>query len=237
MSAAPKPARARQQLDRVIDRPQRQERRAGRHRAREQLERGGGDDAQRALAADVQVAQIVTSIVLAQAAQAVPELPFGGDHFQAQRQLARIAVAQHLGAAGIGGQVAAYGAAALGGQAQREQPAGIGGGLLHRLQDAAGLDRDRVVVGIDVADAVQARRRQQHRLAGVVRRGAAAQPGIAALRHHRRAMLRAQAHRLRDLGGAARPDDGLRRAAVAAPPILQVGFGVGAGQDMGGAQE
>ena len=89
-------------------------------RHREQLERGGGDDAQRAFAADEQIAQVVAGVVLAQATQALPDLALGRHHLQAQAQLAGIAVAQHRRAAGIGGQVAADGATALGRQAERE---------------------------------------------------------------------------------------------------------------------
>jgi hypothetical protein len=41
-------------------------------RAREQAQRRGRDDAQRTLAADEQVAQVVAGVVLAQAVQAAP---------------------------------------------------------------------------------------------------------------------------------------------------------------------
>ena len=85
-----------------------------------ELERGGGDDAQRAFAADVEVAQVIAGIVFAQARQAVPDLAGGGHHFEAQAEVACIAVAQHLRAAGVGGQVAAQGAAAFCGQTERK---------------------------------------------------------------------------------------------------------------------
>ena len=107
---------------------------------REQLQRRGGDDAERAFAADEQVAQVVAGVVLAQPAQAVPDLAVGGDDLEAEAQVARRAVAQHLRAAGVGRQIAADRATAFGRQAEREQQAGVGGRLLHRLQDAAGLD-------------------------------------------------------------------------------------------------
>ena len=71
-------------------------------RQRIELHRRGGDDAQRAFAADEQVAQVVAGVVLAQARQALPDLALRRDHFQPQAQLARVAVAHHLGAAGIG---------------------------------------------------------------------------------------------------------------------------------------
>ena len=63
------------------------------------------------------MAQVVAGVVFAQTRQTIPNFALGGDHFQAQAQLTRIAIAHHLRAAGIGGQVAADGAAALGRQA------------------------------------------------------------------------------------------------------------------------
>ena len=79
--------------------------------------------AERAFAADQQVAQVVAGVVLAQRREAVPDLALGGHDLEAEAQLARVAVAQHLRAAGVGGEVAADRAAALGGQAEREQQA------------------------------------------------------------------------------------------------------------------
>ena len=51
---------------------------------RKQLEYRRGDDAERAFGADEQVAQVVAGVVLAQAAQAVPDLALRRDDFQAQ---------------------------------------------------------------------------------------------------------------------------------------------------------
>ncbi len=56
---------------------------------------------------------------------------------------------------------------------QRQQAAGLGGGLLGRLQGGAGLDGQRQVQRVDVADAVQARQ-AEHDLAAVLRRHRAA---------------------------------------------------------------
>ncbi|KAG1246413.1 hypothetical protein G6F65_020701 [Rhizopus arrhizus] len=109
VSAAPKPERARDSTSTAWS-------------IVSSLQRGGRDDAQRSLAADIQVAQVIAGVVLAQAAQAVPDFAFRGHHFQAQRQVARVAVAQHLGAAGVGGQVAANRAAAFGRKAERKHP-------------------------------------------------------------------------------------------------------------------
>ena len=188
-------------------------------RPRLQLQRGRGDDAQRAFAADEQVAQVVAGVVLAQARQAVPHLAVGGHHLQAQAQLARIAVAQHLGAAGIGGQVAADGATALGGQAQRQQQPGVGRGLLQRLQHAAGLGGERQVGAVDGAHAVQARQAEQHLRAAGIGHAAADQAGVAALRHHAGAVRGAGPQHGSHLRGVGRAHHGQRTAAEALAPV------------------
>ena len=96
----------------------------------EELQGGGGDDPERAFAADKELLQIVAGVVLAQAAQPVPDPPVRQHDFQAQGQLARISVAQYRDAAGIGRQIAADLAAALGAEAEGEQPVSFGGRLL-----------------------------------------------------------------------------------------------------------
>ena len=99
-------------------------------RFREELQGRGGNDPERAFAADKELLQIVAGVVLAQPAQTVPDPPVGQHDLEPQRQLAGIAVAQHRDAAGIGRQIAADLAAALGSEAQREQPVRLGGRLL-----------------------------------------------------------------------------------------------------------
>ena len=108
------------------------------------------------------VTQVVAGIVLAQAAQAVPQFAGRGHHFQPQAQFARVAVAQHRGAAGIGAEVAADGAAAFRRQAQREQAAVLARHFLQVLQHHAGLDRDGVVERIDLAHALEPLQRDHH---------------------------------------------------------------------------
>ncbi len=99
-------------------------------RFRKELQGRGGDDPERAFAANKKLLQIVAGIVLAQAAQPVPDPPVREHDLEAQGQLARIAVAQYRDAAGIGRQIAADLAAALGAEAEGEQPVGLGGRLL-----------------------------------------------------------------------------------------------------------
>src|SRR5580704_6590385 len=70
-------------------------------RSREQLQGRGGDDPERAFAADEELLQVVAGIVLAQAAQPVPDPPIREHDFEAQGQLARIAVAQYRDAAAL----------------------------------------------------------------------------------------------------------------------------------------
>ncbi|MCY1544818.1 hypothetical protein D9M68_807240 [compost metagenome] len=75
--------------------------------------------------------EVVAGVVLAQGGQAVPDRAVGQHHFQAQDVVARVAVAQHAGAAGIGGDGAADLARAFRAQADRVQPAFGGGRFLH----------------------------------------------------------------------------------------------------------
>ena len=66
-----------------------------------------GDHAERALGADEQLGQVVAGVVLAEPAQPVPDAAVGQHDLEAEHQLAGHAVAQHRGAAGVGGEVAA----------------------------------------------------------------------------------------------------------------------------------
>src|SRR6202011_5219976 len=116
----------------------------------------GSNDPERALAADEELLQIVAGIVLAQAAQPVPDPPVREHDLEAQSQLARIAVAQYRDAAGIGRQIAADLAAALAAEAERKRPVGLGGGLVQMREDAAGLDGHCEIDRVDRADAVHA---------------------------------------------------------------------------------
>ena len=72
-----------------------------------------GDDAERAFGADEEIAQVVAGIVFFQLRQAVENTPVGQHHFQPERHLARHAIGERGGAAGIGGEIAADGAASF----------------------------------------------------------------------------------------------------------------------------
>ncbi len=114
-------ARAREQLHRVFDARQAEERGLDGFRQREKAQGRGGDDAERAFAADEELLHVVAGIVLAQRAQAVPHAAIGQHDFEAEHQRARIAVAQHLDTAGIGRDIAADLARAFGAEAQGEE--------------------------------------------------------------------------------------------------------------------
>ena len=158
------------------------------------------------------------------------DFAFGRNDLHTQDQLARIAVAQHLRAAGIGGQIAAYGATAFRRQAQGEQAVGIARGLLHGLQNAAGLDHHGVVVGVDAAHLVQPPQRQDQRRAAVVGRGPAAQTGVAPLRDDRHLVGDAPLDELCHFLDRTRPGHGNGLAGIAAAPVNQIGLRVLAGQ-------
>ena len=194
-----------------------------RGRQRVQLHGRRGDDAQRAFAANEQVAQVVAGVVLAQAAQAVPDLALRRHHLQTQAQFARIAVAQHLGAASVATQVAANGATAFGRQAQRKQKAGLVRVLLQRLQYAAGFHGDGQVGAVQRAYAVQAPQTEHDLAPAGVWRGAAHQTGVAALRHQGHAGFGAGAHDRGDFGRRARLHHGQRAARMAFAPVLLPG--------------
>ncbi len=78
-----------------------------------------GDHAQGAFRADEHLLEVVAAIVLVQDAHHLQHRAVGQHHFQAQHQGAGHAIAHDMGAAGIGGDVAANGATAFRRQADR----------------------------------------------------------------------------------------------------------------------
>ncbi|MNV41628.1 hypothetical protein D3C71_1332690 [compost metagenome] len=203
-----------------------------------QLEHGGGDDAHRALGADEQVFKVEARVVLAQRCQPVPDGAVGQHHFQAQNVVAGIAVAQHAGAARVGGDGAANLAGAFGAQADRVQPAFGGGGVLHRGQHAARFDFHGIVRRVDPAHAAHAGQvHNDGRRAGRVWHRAAAQAGVAALGQYRRGVGVAEPDDVSHLLRVARQGDAQRRTLVPAAPVFGVARGVGLGvKDGVGAQ-
>ena len=76
---------------------------------REELDAGGGDDAQGALGTGQEPLEVVAGIVLAQAAEATPDLAVGEHGLQAQDKVPGRAKAENSDAAGVGRDDAAQG--------------------------------------------------------------------------------------------------------------------------------
>ena len=181
---------------------------------RHQLEHGGGDDAQRAFGAYEQLLEVIAGVVLAQSAQRRVDAAIGQHGFDAQRQVAHVAVAQHRGAAGVGREIAADLARAFGTYAQREQAPRVFGRGARSLQRHAGLQRHRVVDDIDFLHLVHAAQIEHHGVANGIGHGAAHQRGVAALGHDRHVVLEAQRQHFADLLRVRRQHDGQRLAVV-----------------------
>ena len=193
-----------------------------RARQRKGLEAGGRDDAKCSLRADVEIAQVVAGVVLAQAAQAVPHLARRQHDLEAQAQLTRVAIAQDLDAAGIGTQIASDRRAAFGREGKRKQAVVRAGGFLHVEQDTAGFGGQRVVGRVNRADALHAPERQEDRAAGVIRGGASHQSRVAALGHDRCARLRAPGDDPGDFLRRRGQDHRLCAPRIASAPVDQV---------------
>ena len=148
--------------------------------------------------------------------------PVGEHDFEPEHEIARHAIGQRAGAAGIGREIAADGAASFRAERQRKQAVDVGGGLLRLDEHDAGLAGHGVRRGVDLADLVHARERQ-HDLA-VVRRLAADKAGIAALRHDRGIRLVGELQDGRDFRRRARPQHDLRVAAIEPALLGEVGF-------------
>src|SRR5262245_42187578 len=78
-----------------------------------ELQHGGGDDPERPLGADEKLLQVVAGVVLAQPAKPFPDLARRQDDLQAEDEIARGAVSEHLHAASVRREVPADLAAAL----------------------------------------------------------------------------------------------------------------------------
>ena len=216
-------ARLAEQLDGIVERGKPEKRCRHLVRIWRKLHGHGRDDAQGAFGADEQLLQVDPAIVLPKRRQSVEDAAVRQDHFQTEDQLARHPVSQHVDAAGIGGDVAAYAAGALGAERQREEHALFGHRVLEFGQDAACLDHRRKVVGIDLAYPVHSFQAENDLVRIGVRRRPENETCITALRHDRKAKLAARPDRLRDLLGRAGPQHGHRIAGHIAMPIAAIG--------------
>ena len=130
------------------------------------------------------------------------------------------AVAQHVIAAGIGGDIAADGAAAFRTQAQGKQQTFGSGRFLCLFESDAGFGGQRHAVRVDGADAVHARQAQQH--FAVERNLSADQTGIAALGHDGGAGLVADGEDCGDFLGGRGLEQQRAVAVVFAAPFFQM---------------
>ena len=76
-------------------------------RARHQFQHSPGDDAESAFGSDEELAETVSGVVFAQAPQSVPDCAVGQDDLETENEVARVAEAQRVVAAGVGGEHAA----------------------------------------------------------------------------------------------------------------------------------
>ena len=182
----------------------------------DQLHHGLGDDPEGALAATEQAGQVV--------AGAVGQGPGGdhaavhGDELDAQDMIGGDAVEQGVGAAGVGGDVAAQGAGVLAGRVGGVVKAvAMGVGAEVGVDDAGFHDR-AAVAGIDFEDAVHAGGGDHH--AAAARNGPAAEPGPRAARHDWHAVLQRRLDDHLHLGRAVGEHHGVRQGAVDRAVVL-----------------
>jgi hypothetical protein len=174
----------RKQVERVLRRVD-ADQRGGRVRGqRVQLQRCRRDDPQCALCADEQRLDVVAGVVFAQALERRENPPIREHHFESQYQIAHHAVAQNRGPAGIGRQIAADLGGALRTQAQGEEAICLARRGLCAGQCAADFDDHGIIGSIDVPDAIHALQGHDDLGAALIRGGAAAVAGIAAMGNH-----------------------------------------------------
>ena len=107
-------------------------------------------NAQGALAADEELFQIVTGVVLEHFVQAGQHAAVGQHDLQSQHQGTHDPVAQHPHTAGIHGDAAAHRGRTARRQVQGEKQSSNGCSFLHLLQGRAGLDGHSVLGGVDL---------------------------------------------------------------------------------------
>jgi hypothetical protein len=168
---------------------------------RNQLQRRGGDDPQRALRTDQQLLEVEAAVVLLQRGQRREHRPVGEHRLDPEHQRAHRAVAQHLVAAGIGRNQPADGRRTLAAQRQRKAQALRGGGLVQALEHHPCLADRLPRRHVERADPVQPPQGKQQGPAAGIGRGATRHAAVATLRHHRHPVAGAQADQRRQLGG------------------------------------
>ena len=152
--------------------------------------------------------QVVAGIVLAQPLQPVQHRSVRQDRLDPQAQVARIAIAQHIDPARIGGQHPAHAGRPLRGQCQRKPaPHGLRMGL-GLGQRRPGLDHHRVLRRVDLSQRRHAVQRQDHRCRTFRHHLPAHQARPATPGHDADPRFRAGPHQCRHLFNPARTGNG-----------------------------
>src|SRR6185436_2800392 len=176
--------------------------------ARHQSQLGARHDAERALAADEQLLEVVTRIVLEHPIQRGEHRAVGEYGFDAQHEVTHHSVTQDAQPAGIGGYVAADRAAVARTQVEREHHAVFLGCALHAPELRAGLRAQRSTRHVDSLDGVH--RLHRHHDVTAIRIRALHQPGEATVSDHGLTVRVTEPENGCHLLGAARPDEDVR---------------------------
>ena len=189
---------------------------AEQHRARafgrlDEAHRDLGDDAELALRADDQRQEIVTGRIEARSAD-IDDLAVHQHHADAEHIIGGDAVFQAMGAAGIGGDIAADGAGDLARRVRRVEEAVSGDRLGNGGIGDAGLDPSHAVHQVERQNFAHAGQAQHD---GVLeRQGAAAERGAGPARHDLDVVLVAEAQDGAHLLGRRRQHHRHRQAAI-----------------------
>ena len=202
--------------------------------ARPEPQHGAGDHAQRALAADKQLLEVVAGVVFQHAVHRREHRGVGEHGFEAEHLLAHHAVADHRIAAGVGGDRAADRSGPARAEVQREGETFRLRPLLHGLQHGARLHRHRRALGVYLLDPVHPLQTEQNVRGRGVRAGD--QTRAAAVGHDRLARRRAAANDQGEFFGRGRAHDCARHARRRIRPAHGAGRHLVAGEDRGGSE-
>ncbi len=194
------------------------------------------DEAQGALGADEQLAQVVAGGVLDQVLVQLQQVALAGYHLHAGDPVAGHAVADHLDATGVGANVAADLAGAGGGEVHRVVQALVVGELLQLGGDHAGLADGGAIHLVEFENLVHVVEGHHHLAIG--RHCRCGQPGATARGHQRDLALVGPAHDGLDLLDALGKDDGRGCRSEMLGPVLAVGIQrIGIGQHFAGLDQ
>ena len=181
---------------------------------------GFGNETQGALGTDEQMAQIVPGVVLGQILVQIQHIALTGDHFQAGNPVPAHAPANHLDAAGIGGQVATELARPGGGKIHRiVQTVFLGEGL-QLLGHHPGLATHGAITGVEIQNLVHVVERYHHLAIGG--HGAGTQASTTTRRYQSHLVLIGKLHQRLHLLGGFRQDNGQWLGRVDFGPVLAV---------------